>query len=66
MFTIPVTVAIGTGIILFSVDSKVRTARGGGHLTVCPPCQKLTLTVLRRSMQQCDGSDHTDIGRTNK
>ena len=41
-----INVAVDTDIILFSIDSKDCTARGGGHLTVCPPCQKLTLKVF--------------------
>jgi hypothetical protein len=66
MFTIPITVATATGIILFSIDSKVCTARGGGQLTVCPPYQKLTLTVFSHCMQQRDSSEQTRIGTTKK
>jgi hypothetical protein len=66
MFTVLITVAIATDIILFSIDSKVCTARGGGHLTVWPHCQKLSLAVFSHSMQQRDSSEHTDIGTTKK
>ena len=34
MFTVLIIGAIATGLILFSIDSKVYTAMGGGHLTV--------------------------------
>jgi len=44
--------SIATGVILCGIDCKYCTARDGGQLTVCPPCQKLTLTVYSHSLQQ--------------
>ena len=66
MFTVLIIGVIVTGVILFSIDSKVRAAMGGGHRTVCPRWQKLTQTVFSHSVQQRDSSEDTQFGTTKK